>query len=446
MKRFVIDTNIIINNPNFMDEFEDTEIVLPIIVLEELDKLKSRPEVGYRARKFLNQLKSNGLMNVIDTDRKFGKGNKLSSALKYDVNSIPDCLDKDYGDNKILALDLFKEDKDCMLLTQDFSMVIKAKAMGIKVEYYNKSNSKKLSEMYKGYIEIEVDDDVIDYFYSQGKLDKNAFADVVEEAYPNMFIVAKSKFNPKKSFIAMYKKGAWQKLNHAEKSVFGIKAKDAQQKMALELLLDDDIQVVTITAGVGMGKTLLSLAVGLDETVNKDKYDSILLGKNTTPLDKWSYNGFTTGSTTEKLLTHFGNYTSNLEYLHNLKSSSRREKLTGEQVLVEYMEQLKAINILDISSILGSSFQNKFVIIDEAQSFGFDAMRAILTRVGQGSKLLIIGDVLQQTVDKLDIDKSGLFFAVQHLKDLEAVGHVTLEKVHRSEVVSQIAKKFDELV
>ncbi|MGL5984384.1 MAG: PhoH family protein, partial [Cetobacterium sp.] len=338
------------------------------------------------------------------------------------------------------------EDKDCLLLTQDFSMVIKAKAMGINVEYYNKTNSKKLSDMYKGYVEIEVDEDVVDYFYSQGKLDRNAFDDIVEGYYPNMFIVAKSKSNSKKSFIAMYKKGFWQKLNHAEKSVFGIKAKDAQQKMALELMLDDDIQVVTITAGVGMGKTLLSLAVGLDETVNKDKYDSVLLGKNTTPLDKWSYNGFTTGSTTEKLLTHFGNYTSNLEYLHNLKSGSRRDKLTGEQVLVEYMEQLKAINILDISSILGSSFQGKFVIIDEAQSFGFDAMRAILTRVGQGSKLLIIGDVLQQTVDKLDIDKSGLFFAVQHLKDLDAVGHVTLGKVHRSEVVSQISKKFDELV
>lgn len=449
MKSFVIDTNIIINNPSFLDEFEETEVILPIIVLEELDNLKSRPEVGYKARKFFNHLKMNGLTNIMDTDKTFGKGNRISTALSYDLNSIPECLDRNYGDNKILALDIFKE-KECSLLTQDFSMVIKARAMGIDVQYYTKSNNKKLSEMYKGYVEIEVDDDVVDYFYSKGELDRNSLVDIVQNPNPNQFVLAKSKFNPKKSFIAIYKNvngvEKWCKLKHSEKSVYGIKAKDAQQKMALELILDDDIQVVTLSGSQGTGKTIIALASALSETVDRDKYDSILLGKSTAPLDKWSYTGFLPGDLKDKLITQFGNFTSNLEYLHNMKSNSRRDKLTGQQALTEYMEQMRVIDLLDISSILGSSFQNKIIVIDEAQSFGFDAMRSILTRVGEGSKLILLGDVLQTTVEKIDIDRSGLFFAIQNLQDVSGVGHITLENIHRSKVVEQIAHKFDELV
>ena len=164
-----------------------------------------------------------------------------------------------------------------------------------------------------------------------------------------------------------------------------------------------------------------------------------MIGKNTSPIDKWSYQGFTTGDTQEKLLTHFGNFTTTFENIQNIRGKKSK---SGVEVL-ELLKSQNKLDVLDISSILGSSFINRIVIIDEAQSFDIHAIRSIITRIGENCKLILIGDIGQQTISRLDPDKSGLYVAVEWLKELEESAHITLNDVHRSSFVDKASKLFD---
>ncbi len=351
---------------------------------------------------------------------------------------MPNELDINYVDNKILAFFLTDKYKDYTLITNDISMRVKASSLGIDTYLVDLSEKHKLDDLYNGVLELLVPNEIIKKFYSIGQVSPKELG--IENLYPNQFICGKGDYSYNQ-LLGRYdsKKEMIVKLEYENASLFGIKAKDTRQKFAIEALLNKNIPFVTMTARQGCGKTLLALASAMEEVLESKEKEKILIGKNTSPIDKWSYQGFTTGDTEEKLLTHFGNYITTFENIQNIRGKKGK---SGIEIFSTLKNQNK-LDVLDISSILGSSFINKVVIIDEAQSFDVHAMRSIITRIGENSKLILIGDIGQQTWSRLDPDKSGLYAAVEWLKELEETAHVTLDTVHRSKFVDKASKLFD---
>lgn len=439
-KTYVVDTNIIIENPYFFREFEDCTIMIPIYVLEELDKLKSREgNAGFRARQFFRNFKKieekGNLLEGIDV------GNKvvLRSSIEKLSGELPENYDLNYADNKILSLMLSPGHAGDILITNDISMRLKASSLGIMCEHIDLSDKHKLEDMYSGVLEKDVSTETVKDFYREGGLSLEALG--VERMYPNQFFIGWTDYDYSR-ILGRYdsKAGKVVKLRYEEGNAFGIKPKDIRQKFTLEALLSPEIPFVTITSRQGCGKTLLALAAALEQIMEYEIYEKAIIGKNTSPIDKWSYQGFTTGDTEEKLLTHFGNYTTTLE---NISAIRGKKGKSGLELLTTLMSKGK-MDVLDVSSILGSSFINKFIILDEAQSFDAHAMRSIITRIGENCKMVLIGDIAQQTVSRVDPDKSGLYTAVEWLKGIDETAHVTLDQVHRSNFVDLASKIFDE--
>lgn len=442
MKKYIIDTNVILANPLFTRDFEKCEIIIPVHVLEELDKIKGfEGSVGFRARKFFRYFKEienkGNLLNGIEIENQV----ILKTLILTNMEKLPESFDGNYTDNKVLSIMLSEKYKTYILITNDVSMRVKASSLGIECELIDASTKHKMQDLYDGILELEVDEEKVKEFYKNGEISPSDLG--IEEIYPNQFIYGLTEYNYSK-ILGRYdgKKKRIVKLKFENATAYGVKAKDIRQIFALEALLNPEIPFVTMTAKQGCGKTLLALAAALEQVSAFPIYEKILIAKNTSPIDKWSYQGFTTGDTEEKLLTHFGNYTTTLE---NIQSLNGKGNKSGLEILENIKEQGK-LDVLDISSILGSSFLNNFVIVDEAQSFDIHAMRSIVTRIGENCKLVLIGDLGQQTISRLDPDKSGLFAAVEWLKPLEETAHITLKNVHRSNFVEKASKIFDEKI
>ncbi len=438
--KFIVDTNVIIADPFFVKTFENCLVAIPIHVLEELDNLKTfEGNTGFRARQFFRYFKEIEKEGSLLEGVKLENNVILKTILGNFYEKLPKELDINYVDNKILAFFLTEEYKDYTLITNDISMRVKASSLGIKTHLVDLSEKHKLDDLYNGILEVLVPNDTIKEFYNTGEIDPQKLG--IEKLYPNQFICGKGDFTYNQ-LLGRFdsKKNKIVKLEYENASLFGVKAKDIRQKFAIEALLNKDIPFVTMTARQGCGKTLLALAAAMEEVLESKEKEKILIGKNTSPIDKWSYQGFTTGDTEEKLLTHFGNYITTFENIQNIRGKKGK---SGLEIFSTLKNQNK-LDVLDISSILGSSFINKMVIVDEAQSFDVHAMRSIITRIGENSKLILIGDIGQQTWSRLDPDKSGLYAAVEWLKDLEETAHVTLDTVHRSKFVEKASKLFDE--
>lgn len=393
---------------------------------------------GFRARQFFRYFRE------IEEKGNFLEGITIENnvILKTIVgnfqNKLPETFDEKYVDNKILSMLLHDEYKDFTLLTNDISMRVKASSFGIKSLILDSTDKHKLDDLYNGICEIKVSDEHCKEFYQNGEILISKLG--IDDLCPNEFFHGFTEHSYNK-IIGKYdkKKEKIVTLKNENASIFGITAKDMRQNFAIEALLDTSIPFVTITSRQGCGKTILALASAMEQVLEQNIYEKILIGKNTSPIDKWSYQGFTTGDTEEKLLTHFGNFTTTFENIQNIRGKKSK---SGIEVL-QLLKNQNKLDILDISSILGSSFSNRIIIIDEAQSFDIHAIRSIITRIGENSKLILIGDIGQQTISRLDPDKSGLYVAVEWLKELEETAHITLNSVHRSSFVDNASKLFD---
>lgn len=444
MNSYIVDTNVIIANPFFIRDFENSEIIIPIYVLEELDKIKTREgNSGFRARQFFRFFKEIEKTGNLVEGITIPKLNNviLKTELQGDLSLIPKDFDPQYADNKILALMMQNNYKNKILITNDVSMRVKASSLGIKYFILDSSDKHKLDDLYTGFITKKVSPQVVQKFYGAKEISLDELE--LDSMNPNQFFYGYTDTSYNK-IIGKYdkKKNKVIKLKYENSKLYGVSAQDIKQQFAIEALLDPKIPFVTITSRQGCGKTLLALAAALEQVLEGSRYEKILLGKNTAPIDKWSYQGFTTGDTEEKLLTHFANYTTTFENIQHVKG---KKSVKGLEVLKDLIDKDK-VEALDISSILGSSFINKIVIIDEAQSFDIHAMRSMITRIGEGSKLILIGDIAQQTISRLDPDKSGLYASIQWLKELEETSHITLNTVHRSEFVDKASLIFDKKI
>jgi PhoH-like ATPase len=438
-KIYVIDTNVLLHDPNSIFAFEDNDVVIPAIVLEEIDsKKRNADELGRNARyvsRLLDGLRCKGhLHDGIPLDG----GGSLKVELNHrSFSRVQEMFGEITNDNRILAVALnyhyeqMSEDvpKPVVIVSKDTLVRIKADVLGLTAEDYLNDRTAGLSDLYTGNTTVLVHPSVIDEFYSYRQLTVQSL-NLKYPLYPNEFVILRDEMGTSKSALLKVSSDSkkLEPLHLSNDAVWGIAARNAQQRMALELLLNDNIPLVTLTGRAGTGKTLLTLAAGLLKVEDEHKYKKLLIARPVVPMGKDI--GFLPGEKEEKLRPWMQPVYDNLEYLFNTKKSGDIDKI---------LAGLSSIQVEALTYIRGRSIPGQFIIIDEAQNLTRHEVKTIVSRVGEGSKIVLLGDPEQIDHPYLDASSNGLTYVVERFKNQNVAGHVTLEKGERSNLAQLAA-------
>lgn len=433
-KIFVLDTNVLLHDPRSIFAFEEHEVIIPAVVLEEIDsKKRNADEIGRNARgvsRLLDQLRERDhLHSGVPLDN----GGIIKVELNHrSFTKVQEMFGEVTNDNRIIAvaLNYFLEEQEkseprtVVLVSKDVLVRIKADVLGILTQDYQENRSFGFDELYTGYTTVKVHPSVIDQFYSYRALNI-ADLNLDFEPYCHEFLILKDEIGSGKSALLKVNEEAnkLEPLYLSNEPVWGITARNTQQRMALELLLNDDIPLITITGKAGTGKTLLALAAGLLKVEDEHKYKKLLIARPVVPMGKDI--GFLPGEKEEKLRPWMQPIYDNLEYLFDTKKSGDIDKI---------LMGLGSIHVEALTYIRGRSIPGQFIIIDEAQNLSKHEVKTIVSRVGEGSKLIIMGDPEQIDHPYLDSASNGLTYLVERFKEQGISGHITLEKGERSKL------------
>ena len=421
-KTYILDTNVLLHDPDSLFSFEDNAIVLPLSVIEELDRIKRRSdEVGRNAREVsrkLDELRVRGRLAE-------GVGLANGGSVRIEINgnkpdNQPYGIDLNTTDNRILALAyalMNNGQTPVILVTKDLNLRIKADVLGLAAEDFY-SDKVDYHQLYSGVTELYLSYEEIDRFYQEGYLDYHA-----GDLQPHQFCILKLGESSSKSALGRYSNHRLHKLTHDGKAVYGIKALNKEQKFALDLLLDETIQVVTLVGKAGTGKTILALAAGLEKVLEGGgRYNRILITRPIVPLGNDI--GYLPGDKEDKIRPWMQPIYDNLEYLCN--------EHIQPNGCIDYLIANGKIELEALTYIRGRSIPKQFIICDESQNLSPHVIKTILTRVGRGSKIIFTGDPEQIDHPYLDASSNGLSYLVEKIKAEEISGHITLIKGERS--------------
>ncbi|WP_040948438.1 PhoH family protein [Gorillibacterium massiliense] len=438
-KIYVLDTNVLLHDPNALFSFEDNEVIIPAIVLQEIDsKKRLADEIGRNARhvsRILDGFRDEGKLH---DGVPLGNGGSLKVELNHrSFNKLQDLFSEMNNDNLILAvaLNYHQEEQNnplprpVILVSKDTLVRVKADVLGITAQDYLSDHLVTFPEMYSGCRTILTHPGVIDEFYSFRKLSIDSL-NLRTRLLPNEFVILKDEMGTAKSALLKVDKTGkkLEPLFLSNEPVWGIGARNAQQRMALELLLNDDIPLVTLTGKAGTGKTLLALAAGLLKTEDEHKYKKLLIARPVVPMGKDI--GYLPGEKEEKLRPWMQPIYDNLEFLFDTKKSGDIDRI---------LAGLGSIQVEALTYIRGRSIPGQFIIIDEAQNLSRHEVKTIVSRVGEGSKIVLMGDPEQIDHPYLDASSNGLTYVVERFKDQAVSGHITLEKGERSHLAQLAA-------
>ena len=444
-KNYVLDTSVYLTDAEAIYKFDNHDIFIPLKVLEEIDKHKKRQDtVGVNARKIiriLDELRSKGDLNK---GVRIDKGKGILKVMSYDCLKrslqFPPDLDLRIPDHTIiataLAVKLQSQEtnpvRKTLLLSRDINMRVICDSIGIDAEDYISENAVSTSdELYQGFVEHLVDDAVIDRFYANEEI--RIPEDEVEGIWhPNQYVMMVSNANPKKSALARFYgyHVPLKKVIHSSIPDWNIKSRNKEQAFAIDLLMDPSVKVVSLVGRAGSGKTLLAIAAGLQQTIglrsDENHYSRLIVSRPVQPLGKDI--GFLPGTMEEKMLPWLMPIQDNLKFLMGDKTN-----------LEMYMEKGK-IEIEALTYIRGRSIANAFMIIDEAQNLTMHEIKTIITRVGDGTKVVLTGDIEQ--IDNIYVNETsnGLAHAVEKFKQYPLAGHVTFKKGERSDIATLASK------
>ena len=439
-KIYVLDTSVYLTDFSSLKAFDNNDIIIPLKVLEEIDKHKKRQDgVGSNARQIIrlfDELRDRGsLYDGVSLDEDNPDSGKVF-AKSYNPAVIPADWSQEDPDNKIIATALTETlsnpETNVILVSRDINMRVKCDSVKLETQdYFDSQVVKSVDHVFTGFTVCPVDDIEVDRFYEDG--DIFIEDDFPEELYPNQFIMLVSKSNDKKSAIAVYKNHSepLSKVASYKRAVWGIKPRNKEQNCALSLLMNPDIALVSLIGKAGSGKTLCAIAAGLQQSLEetgKPNYSRLIVSRPVQPLGKDI--GFLPGTMEEKMAPWLKPIEDNLKFL-----------MGNDQITLEmYMESGK-IEIEALTYIRGRSISNAFIIIDEAQNLTQHELKTIITRVGEGTKIVLTGDVEQ--IDNIYIDEvtNGLTYGVEKLKSSPITGHITLRKGERSALATLAAKK-----
>jgi PhoH-like ATPase len=457
-KLFVLDTNVLMHDPTSLFRFEEHDIYLPMTTLEELDSnKKGMTEVARNARqasRWLDQLAATvdgGKGHIEDGLNLNALGNedaqgKLFFQTKINTLKLPDGLPQGKADNMILAVvGMLKEQhggREVVLVSKDINMRIKARALGLAAEDY--TNDKALDDtdvLYTGTLQLpenfwDTHSKGMESWQQSGHTYYRVKGPLVAAMLVNQFVYWDPGHGSKASgapLLARVKelRGSTAVLqtlrdySHTKHGVWGINARNREQNFAFNLLMDPEVDFITLTGQAGTGKTLMTLAAGLAQVLDERRYNEIIVTRVTVPVGEDI--GFLPGTEEEKMGPWMGALDDNLEVLHKSDDSAGDWGRAATQDLIRSRIKIKSLNFMR-----GRTFLNKFVIIDEAQNLTPKQMKTLITRAGPGTKMICLGNLAQIDTPYLTEGSSGLTYVVDRFKGWQHAGHITLARGERS--------------
>ena len=453
---FVLDTNVLMHDPSSLFRFSEHDLYLPMTTLEELDNhKKGMTEVARNARtvsRSLDQLIA-GTSGTLDEGIPLNKlGNtdvtgRLFFQTKLATQALPEGLPEGKGDNLILAvvseLQKTRKGQEVVLVSKDINMRIKARALGLPAEdYFNDQVLEDRDLMYAGVMSLPAD------FWPKHGKDMESWADSksgtmfysVQSMLVNQFVYQE---NPDGStpFYAQVREingktallQTLRDFSHQKNNVWSVTARNREQNFAMNLLMNPDVDFVTLLGQAGTGKTLLALAAGLEQVLDSKRYNEIIITRATVPVGEDI--GFLPGTEEEKMQPWMGAFDDNLEVLQRNEDGGAGEwGRAATQELIRSRIKVKSMNFMR-----GRTFVSKFVIIDEAQNLTPKQMKTLVTRAGPGTKIVCLGNIAQIDTPYLTEGSSGLTYVVDRFKGWRHGGHVTLARGERSRLADHAA-------
>ncbi|MCL2412940.1 MAG: PhoH family protein [Bacteroidales bacterium] len=429
-KIFVLDTNVVLHDYNCIHNFQDNDIVLPIVVLEELDNFKKGNEqINYNARAFIRTIDELSGDKLFNGGISLGKGlGTLRIALGQ---PFPDEILKsfydDVPDHRILAIAYHEAkqhpDRHVALVSKDVNLRVKAKSLGISAEDYlnDKVQDMEGLELKAGAVSVDVtDDSVLNQFYADGKIPSEILKNVTPSA--NQFFILKYGNS---SALARYEKNTDQFLRVEKQRCYGIEPRNSEQTFAFDALLNPNVQLVSLTGMAGTGKTLLAVAAALQQEAN---FDQILLARPVIPLQNQEI-GFLPGEIKDKIGPYMLPLFDNLAFIKSRCKPNSKELLKISELL-----RTEKINISPLAYIRGRSLSDTFFIIDEAQNLTPHEIKTIITRAGENTKIVLTGDIFQIDSPYLDQRSNGITYMTDKMHGQELFAHVNLVKGERSQL------------
>jgi PhoH-like ATPase len=406
-KTFIIDTNVILHDPlalTTLSENNNNLIIIPITVLEELDKFKSGTNlINYNAREFIRKLEKGDIALKVDI-----VNYKFPETIPLEANS---------SDNKILACAYSYKGPNSYFVTKDINLRMKARAINLTAQDYK--FDKIEYAQYNGYSKINVESQIIDELCNKGIIDYSLI-NVDEELVPNQYLLLKDSLNEKHSALGVFCAGSNTIKRLPEVTASGINPKNLEQTFALDALLNPYIPLVALTGISGSGKTLLSLAAAIQ---NKKLYHQIFITRQTVPVGNDL--GFLPGTVEEKIRPYLEPFYDNLKFLRTINGNAEK---------IAFLEKEDKIHIAPITYSRGRSIPKVFLIVDEAQNLTPHEAKTIITRAGEGTKVILMGDIDQIDTPYLDKTSNGLAHTIHRFKGQSIFAYVHLNKGERSEL------------
>ena len=423
-KIFILDTSVLLYDKDSIHSFPNSDVVIPLVVLDEIDRFKEKSGIlGEYARyvnRFLDDLRSKGNLNE-------GISIENGQTIRVEINhnkNVPAGLDANAADNKIIAVaaELSKiNKKKVVVITKDINFRVKCDALKIESEDYYKD--KILSDedhIFKGQCSIFESKELIGKFYSEGEI---KISDITSDVNfsPNEYVIAKSYEDTSASFLGVVKEEKIVKLNCNLWDALDVNPRNKEQKFALDMLTRDDIPLVTMTGIAGSGKTFLTLMAAISG-LNKKKYDRIIITRSIQTVGKDI--GFLPGTIKEKMDPWISPIVDNFRHAFS------------DIGYFELMREKGQIEIAPMSFIRGRTFSNSFLIVDESQNSTIHELKTVITRVGENSKIVLLGDIEQIDTPYIDSLSNGLTIITEKFRDYDLAGHITLTKGERSKLAT----------
>jgi len=426
-KHFVLDTNVLIHDPRAVFRFADNEVVIPIFVLEEIDGFKKEAsERGRNAREVTRILDG---MRIEGHKLAEGVGVNGGGRLRVVIGTRvpqPSVRESHVMDQLILRVALEVRDatpnEPTIFVTKDVNLRIRADALGLIAEDYE-AEKIDIDELYSGVAEVDVGKEDVDAFYAQGTLALSG-----PKLLSNQYVVLRDRESPSHSAIGRWD-GAAGKLVALRKlrdGVWGIRPRNKEQHCALDLLLSDDVKLVTLVGKAGTGKTLLALAAGMQRVVEDQSFVKLLVSRRIFPMGRDV--GYLPGDLEQKLNPWMQPIYDNIEFLMGLSKADQKKSGRGAHELID----LGFIEIEPLTYIRGRSIPNQYIIVDEAQNLTPHEVKTIITRVGEATKIILTGDPYQIDNPYVDATSNGLTTIVERFKGEAIAGHITLSRGERS--------------
>jgi len=422
--KIILDTSVILHEATCIHYFKKSEIYIPFSVIEEVDRFKrDMGEKGRNARQFSRY------MDILREEGSLTRGvclkktdSKLFVCQDLDTRILPSSMDSKRTDHRILALALhLKKEGKTTLITKDINLRIKADILNVQAQDYDQDRRVDFEDLYSGIRYLDVSEKDLEKFRQQGCLShSNTF-------YPNQYVIMRCGKNQE---AGRYQENKIISLIYPEKPIWGIRARNIEQSMAFDALLNDSISFVSLMGKAGTGKTLLAMAVGLQKTLGDNIYQRCVVSRPVFPMGRDI--GYLPGDISQKLNPWMQPIYDSMDFLMSLGKSSTH------QLKRENINQ-GAVHIEPLAYIRGRSLPKQFLIVDEAQNLTPHEVKTVVTRASLGTKVVLTGDCYQIDNPYVDSLSNGLCFSIEKFKEEKLCAHITLTQGERSELAELAA-------